>query len=126
MSGELTVPTTPDGDLIDPSTGRRWVTMSNALTRAGHGLTLAEKRIIGCAVAKLDPRKVLAPGEVPTTWITAAEYAESFGVDINTAYEQLQGAAKQLYNRSITFYEAAHKRRGKPLEPTRVTMRWVG
>lgn len=100
--------------------------MSNALTRAGHGLTLAEKRIVGLAAAKLDPRKALQAGEVPTTKISAAEYAETFGVDANTAYEQLQDAAKQLYQRTITFYEAAHRRKGKDLGPTRVTMRWVG
>lgn len=104
----------------------RWVTMSNALTRAGHGLTLAEKRIVAAAVSKLGSRRVLKPGEVPRTKITAAEYTETFEVDMNTAYDQLQGAAKQLYNRSITFYEPAHKRNGKPLPPTRVQMRWVG
>nr|AIT41766.1 putative replication protein [Pseudomonas sp. ZM1]AIT41774.1 putative replication protein [Pseudomonas sp. ZM1] len=114
----------------DPDTarvpGERWISMTNALTRAGHGLTLAEKRIVGCAVSKLDSRKAVRPGDVPVTRITAAEYAEAFGVDMTTAYEQLQDAAKQLYNRSITFYEAAHKRGGKPLPPTRVQMRWVG
>ena len=100
--------------------------MTNALTRAGHGLTLAEKRLVMCAVSKLDSRRVLPPGEVPTTRITAAEYAETFGVDPNTAYEALQDASKQLYQRSITFYEPAFKRNGKPLPPTIVTMRWVG
>jgi len=113
------------GDVERPA-GSRLVSMSNALTRAGHGLTLAEKRIIGAAVSKLDSRKVLQPGEVPTTRITAAEYAEAFDVDAATAYEQLKDAAKQLYNRSITFYEAAHRRKGKALEPTKVQMRWVG
>ena len=111
---------------VERPAGERWVTMSNALTRAGHGLTLAEKRIVAAAVSKLDSRRVLKPGEVPRTKITAAEYAETFEVDMNTAYDQLQGAAKQLYNRSITFYEPAHKRNGKPLPPTRVQMRWVG
>lgn len=100
--------------------------MSNALTRAGHGLTLAEKRIVATAVSKLDSRRALAPGEVPKTRITAAEYAETFDVDPATAYQQLQVAAKQLYGRSITFYEAAHRRKGKALEPTKVQMRWVG
>ena len=113
----------PDAERLP---GERWISMTNALTRAGHGLTLAEKRIVGCAVSKLDSRKPIAPGTVPTTKITAAEYAEAFGVDLTTAYEQLQDAAKQLYNRSITFYEAAHRRSGKPLPPTRVQMRWVG
>lgn len=115
-----------DLDDENRSPGARIVSMSNALTRAGHGLTLAEKRIIGAAVSKLDSRKPLGPGEVPTTRITAAEYAETFGVDTATAYEQLRGAAKQLYSRSITFYQAAHRRKGKPLPPTKVQMRWVG
>jgi plasmid replication initiation protein len=106
--------------------GERWVTMSNALTRAAHGLTLSEKRIVASAMAKLDSRRVLPAGEVPRTRITAAEYSETFQVDTDTAYNQLQTAAKQLYKRSITFYEPAHKRSGKPLPPTMVQMRWVG
>lgn len=106
--------------------GERWISMTNALTRAGHGLTLAEKRIVGCAASKLDSRRALSPGEVVVSKITAAEYAETFGVNMDTAYEQLQGAAKHLYNRSITFYEAAHKRGNKALAPTKVVMRWVG
>jgi len=113
------------GDLERPA-GERWVTMSNALTRAGHGLTLAEKRIVAAAVSKLDSRRVLKPGEVPRTRITAMEYAETFSVDLDTAYDQLQAAAKALYKRSITFFEPAHKRNGKPLPPTMVQMRWVG
>ena len=57
------------GDVERPA-GERWVTMSNALTRAGHGLTLAEKRIVAAAVSKLDSRKALPPGEVPRTKLT--------------------------------------------------------
>jgi plasmid replication initiation protein len=109
-----------------PDTGGRWITMSNALTRAGHGLTLAEKRLIVISASKLDSKKVLAFGEVPTTCITAVEYAETYGVDLDTAYNQLQSGAKNLYSRSITFYEPAFARNGKPIEPTRVMMRWVG
>jgi len=100
--------------------------MSNALTRAGHGLTLAEKRIVASAVSKLDSRTPLPAGQVPRTRIDAAEYAETFQVDLDTAYNQLQAAAKNLYNRSISFYEPAHKRNGQPLPPTKVQMRWVG
>jgi plasmid replication initiation protein len=111
---------------LERLSGERWVTMSNALTRAGHGLTLAEKRIVAMAVSKLDSRSVTRPGEVPRTQITAAEYAKESQVDINTAYDQLQAASKTLYSRSITFYEPAYKRNGKPLPPTRVQMRWVG
>lgn len=104
------------------------VTMSNALVRAGHGLTLAEKRIVMLAVSKLDSR---APTPVPTslvprTKITAAEYAETFSVDARTAYEALQDAAKHLFDRKITFFEPAYTRAGKPLKPIRNDMRWVG
>jgi plasmid replication initiation protein len=115
-----------DVDDVERPAGERWVTMSNALTRAGHGLTLAEKRIVAAAVSKLDSRKALPPGEVPRTRVTAIEYAETFKVDMDTAYDQLQAAAKQLYKRSITFFEPAYKRNGKPLPPTMVQMRWVG
>lgn len=112
-------------DLSRPA-GERWVTMSNALTRAAHGLTLGEKRIVAMAVSKLDSRTAVPPGEVPKTRLSASEYAETFAVDMDTAYNQLQSAGKLLYKRSITFYEPAFKRNGKPLPPTFVQMRWVG
>jgi plasmid replication initiation protein len=115
-----------DSTDVERPAGERWVTMSNALTRAGHGLTLSEKRIVAAAVSKLDSRRALGPGEAPVTKITAAEFAETFAVNMDTAYDQLQAATKQLYNRSITFYEAAHRRNGRPIEPTKVLMRWVG
>ncbi|MEH5327875.1 replication initiation protein, partial [Escherichia coli] len=113
------------GDL-ERSSGDRWVTMQNSLIRAGHGLSLPEKRIVMMAVSMLDSRKSYRPGDVPTTRITAAEYAALAECEMNTAYEALQDAAKQLYRRSIAFYEPAHKRRGKDVEPTKVQMRWVG
>ena len=111
------------GDLIR-SGGDRLVTMSNALTRAAHGLTLAEKRIMAAAVSKLDSRKPPMPGECPVIRLTAAEYASTFDVDMNTAYDQLQAAAKQLFKRYITFFEPAHRRKGKDL--VKIQMHWVG
>jgi|LNAP01.1.fsa_nt_gb plasmid replication initiation protein len=112
----------PERDLKE-----RWVTMHNALARAGHGLTLSEKRVIALAISSLDsattPPNVAAP---PRTKITAADYAEVFGVSADAAYEQLQGAAKHLFERKLTFYDAANKRGGKSLEPTKKVMRWVG
>lgn len=98
--------------------------MSNALTRSSQGLTLAEKRLMMCAVAKLDS-KAPVPGSCPVVKIGALEYAETFGVDTDTAYDQLQSGAKNLYTRSINFFEPAHKRNGKPIMITK-TMRWVG
>ncbi|HBV0869589.1 TPA: replication initiation protein, partial [Klebsiella pneumoniae] len=115
-----------DATALERPSGERWVTMQNALIRAGQGLSLSEKRLVMLAVSTLDSRKVHRVGDLPTTRITAAEYAETYGVDINTAYDQLQSSAKQLYNRSITFFEPAYKRNGKPLKAILVNMRWVG
>jgi plasmid replication initiation protein len=111
------------GDL-SRSGGDRLVTMSNALTRAAHGLTLAEKRIMAAAVSKLDSRKPPMAGECPVIRLTAAEYAATFEVDMNTAYDQLQAAAKLLFKRYITFFEPAYRRKGKEL--VKVQMHWVG
>jgi len=115
-----------DVGALDRPPGERWVTMSNALARAGHSLTLSEKRIIATAASRLDSRRVLPFGQVPKTRISAMEYAEQFDVDLNTAYEQLQEGAKKLFDRKLIFYEAAETRRGKPLPPTKVYMHWVG
>ncbi len=108
--------------------GERWVTMSNALTRAAHGLTLAEKRIISIAVSKLDSRKPLVPGTTPTTKITAAEYADAAQCGSNAAYEALQTAARNLYERSITIFQPSYKRGSKKIgdKGTITKMRWVG
>ena len=112
---------------VERAPSERWVTMNNALTRAGHGLTLSEKRIVALAISKLDSRRI--PADLlrpPVTKVTAAEYVELFGVNPDTAYDQLKSAAKQLYDRSIAFFEPAHKRRGRPLKQAKTTMRWVG
>lgn len=114
---------------LDRDPGSRWVTMSNALVRAGQGLTLSEKRLVMIGVSKLDSMKSYRFGDVlPTVKITAVEYAETYGLDPSSgaAYDALKDAAKALYGRSITFFEPANKRGGKPIKPVRTDMRWVG
>ena len=116
------VPDNPDRQI-----GDRWVAMKNALTRAGHGLSLSEKRLVMLALSSLDSKATYIIGQVPTSRVTAAEYAELYDVDPNTAYDQLQAAAKALYNRSITIFEHSAKRKGRSLSSTiRTDMRWVG
>jgi len=106
--------------------GDRYVTMSNALVRAGQGLELAEKRIVALGIAKLDSFRAISPLEPdPVTRITAAEYSETFDVDISLAYRALAAASKQLFMRYITFYTPAYRRNGQPLPPTRVQIHWV-
>lgn len=110
----------------DRPAGENWIAMSNALTRAGHGLTLAEKRLVFCALSRLDSRTAATPGVIVTSRVTAAEYAEVAGCETNAAYEALQTAAKNLYERSITFFVQAKNRRGKAIESSITRMRWVG
>lgn len=112
------------GNLIrDP--GERWVILSNVIVRAAQRLTLAEKRLISFAAATLDSRRPQrSTAERPlVTKVTAEDYAEQFGVDRNTAYEQLQSGAVNLFNRQITFYEAHPNPKRQPI---RNVMRWIG
>lgn len=106
--------------------GDRWVTMSNALARAAHGLSLAEKRIVAIGVSRLDSTKPLPFGTVPISRISAAEYAELAGCEPQTAYEALKEAARTFFERKITFYEPAYRRGTKSLRQTMTQMRWVG
>lgn len=107
--------------LIERDPSDRYITMSNGLTRAGHGLTLSEKRLIGLAVSKIDS-KMATPKELVYT-IHASEYAAQWDMDDHTAYEALQDAAKNLYNRSITYFKQYSQRKGASL--TTVKLRWV-
>lgn len=96
----------------DPSLplGQHHVTMSNDVISASQGLrTLAEQRIIKTCVAMLDSAK-LDQGRY-TFHLSALEYAEVFGIDIDVAYEQLKLAAKTLLDRIITKEEPAARGR---------------
>lgn len=106
--------------------GDRWITLGNALTRAAHCLTLAEKRVVMLAISKIDSRASPPADRVYRTKISAQEYAETFDLDPNTAYEALAKAGKNLYQRSIRFHVPAYRRNGTPIEPGISTMRWIG
>jgi plasmid replication initiation protein len=100
-----------------------YITVSNALNRAGSNLTLSEKRIVFLAIGKLDSKRpVPKKGEEFATKITAKEYADTFDVDMNTAYDQLKAASKVLYERSINFLKADKKN----MPNIKARMRWVG
>ena len=95
------------------------VCLHNALTRAAHSLTLAEKRVISCSVSKLDSRQVWTPEKLKVK-LTAAEYAEVFDLHPNTAYDELKSAADNLFQRYIRFMVKTRK----GAKETKV--RWVG
>lgn len=99
------------------------VNMSNALTRSAHSLSLSEKRIVAACIAKTDQLPNMAQVRQRGAWLvrlSAADYAETFGVDINTAYEQLKGASETLFNRYIRTMRQSRK------GMVEYKFRWVG
>jgi plasmid replication initiation protein len=79
------------------------VTLSNALTRAGTTLTLNEKRIVMLAISKLSAKGRWDGVTQLVVKVTAKDFAETFDIDINTAYTTLLDAVKHIYERSIHF-----------------------
>jgi plasmid replication initiation protein len=101
----------------EQSLANRQVNISNDLTEAAHGLTLGEKRVVMGCVAQLDSLKPES-GRYKVR-ISAIEFAETFSVSANTAYEQLKSVAARLYERSIKRITTTS--RGRKI----VTHRWV-
>lgn len=99
--------------------------MSHALTRAGQGLSLAEKRLVMACVAKLDSRKAVIVNDRPVIRLHAREYAEAYDLDRSTAYVALKEATEHLFERRITFFQPVKRRQDKGLEDTVVKMRWI-
>lgn len=78
------------------------VSMSNALARAAHRLTLSEKRIIALGIALTDQKIKLPENAGLRVCIHASQYAEKFEVDMHTAYDQLKSAGRRLYLREAS------------------------
>lgn len=111
-------------DLTKLELSDRYVSMSNRLTRAAHGLSLPEKRVLSAAIAKLDSVKIHRPGEPLVVRVAAADYANAFGLDTTTAYEQLKDAGDKLFNRYIRFVEVTTHKGVESVKETKI--RWVG
>lgn len=91
--------------------------MSNLIVNSSHALNLSEKRIVSVALAKLDSF-AKAPPSKPIK-ISASEFAECFGIDDRTAYDQLRHGSQHLFQRYITrVYQTP---RGEAVEK----IRWI-
>jgi plasmid replication initiation protein len=91
--------------------------MSNLIVNAAHSLNLSEKRLVSAAMAKLDSLAKKTPTK--PIRITAVEFAECFGVNERTAYDQLKKGGNTLFNRYITRIHQTP--RGEQVEK----IRWV-
>ncbi len=81
------------------------ISISHAVTRAAHGLTLVEKRIVGLFIAKFDNSKykkslgrVIGPQDSMIR-ITAKEYSKIFNIPINDVYRGLLKGSNKLFGR---------------------------
>jgi plasmid replication initiation protein len=97
--------------------------MNNRLTRAGHDLSVSEKKIILIAIAKLDSRRVPDTSKPVVSRVSAEEYSKITWVGMNAAYIALESAASSLFEAEIRSFEPASRRNGAPL--TVVRQRWV-
>lgn len=112
-----------------PVKRHRIISLTNALARSAHGLTLTEKRVLFCAIARIDSRKYdpaeFARGILFRSTLHAKEYAEAFDVPLPNAYIQMREAADKLLRRYVTFYELRAMARGGRKKPTLVRSNWV-
>lgn len=87
------------------SSKKQIIKKSNALINASYTITLAEQRLILLAVARangeLDKMEELT--------VHARDYADQWGVSLTTAYEAMQYAASQLFERRFTFQQETRK-----------------
>lgn len=90
----------------------RNVVISNYIVRSAQTLNLVEKRILMAGIAKLGGIN----GEIK---LTAQEYADTYKVDIRTAYNELKGAVNTLMKRTLSWQITDGKKIG-----TRTTI-WV-
>ena len=80
---------------------QRHVNMSNALARACHSLSLAEKRVIACGLGCTDSKSARLYNQAVTNggWIirlVASEFASWAEIEPQTAYEQLKDVSETL------------------------------
>lgn len=92
-----------------------YVSLSNELVRAAHGLTLTEKRVLMLAVSKLDSKAKSTPENLVSK-ITVLELVNEYGLDSKSAYKQAYDAVEHLMSRYIRFYH----------EGVETRMQWIG
>lgn len=76
------------------------IVIANNVTKAGQGLSLAEKRILFAGLARLNGKNGFVD-------LRADEFAEVFKVTPSVAYRQLKNAVNNISRRYIT-YQAQH------------------
>ena len=87
------------------SSKKQVIKKSNALINAAYTISLAEQRLILLAIVR-------ANGELEKMeelTVHSRDYAEQWGIGLNAAYEAMQYAASQLFERRFTFQQESKK-----------------
>jgi len=85
------------------------VTKANALVQASYRLSLNEQRLVLACVSQLDSRKPLPKDNLFTLW--AADFAETYAIPVDQAYEALNEASTSLYERDVKVFDGKVKER---------------
>ena len=83
------------------------VAKANALVQASYKLSLNEQRLVLACVAQLDSRKPLPKDNLFT--LQAADFAETYCIPVDQAYEALNEASNSLYERDIKVFDGRVK-----------------
>lgn len=92
------------------------VKKDNVLINASYTLTLAEQRLILLAIVDADGQ----PDALRDLQVHASAYADRFNVSIKTAYEAIQDATKNLFERRFSYRRLTAKGHSRL-----VVSRWV-
>lgn len=87
---------TPNTNAADPNRpiDKNSVTKSNALSRSYYRFTLHEKRMMEAIISRLHPLR--ADNELQDIELTASQYAKTYNVPLNHAYDDLKKSATGL------------------------------
>ena len=77
------------------------VIRSNDLVESSYKISLDERRLIECGIAKIKSGEPI-PDKIK---ITAEEFGEAWGITTRSAYKQLKAATKNLYEQDIFMFK---------------------
>lgn len=96
---------------------------ANALLEASYRMTLAEQRLVLLCISQVRRDEELDESIVFT--VTAAQYAETMGIAVSTAYDDLRAAAEQLFERRVVVYQDPNSPRASLRKTGKLVSRWV-
>lgn len=111
---------TSEVGLLEKHKGTPRISMSNALARSAHDLSIHEKRLVALCISKMDSGRQWSPEKLIIR-VHVSEYRETFGIAHDKhVYRDLREAAESIEERRIRFVEEGKK--GQRIH----SVAWVG